>query len=213
MLPGLGANPRVFECIDLPEFEEVFINWHTPSKTESLRDYAKKIAAQIDDPEPILIGLSFGGMMCMEVAKFIKPALVILLSSVKGHLELPWYYRLAGWLNLQKIAPKKWIKRDNPLLPWFMGLGTAKEKKMFEDMRIATDPVLLKWSIDQIIHWQNTEVPENTIQIHGSLDRMLPLRYTKPDHILPDAGHFMSVSHAEELSSLLAKILLPYRQK
>ena len=45
-MPGLGASPKIFEHISLPEetFELHFLEWKIPlSLDESLEDYAKQL--------------------------------------------------------------------------------------------------------------------------------------------------------------------------
>lgn len=53
-----------------------------------MADYAKRLSLQITDEQPILIGLSFGGMMAMELAKIIKVQKIVLLASAKSANEL-----------------------------------------------------------------------------------------------------------------------------
>ena len=74
-ISGLGADERVFSKFQFPEHELHFIKWIIPEKKESIQSYAQKLIGQVQDDYPILIGLSFGGMMCIEMAKRIKTKL------------------------------------------------------------------------------------------------------------------------------------------
>ena len=70
-IPGLAADKRVFRHIQLPgNFTPVFLEWIAPIKDETLPQYAYRLAEQIEINEPfIIIGLSFGGMLAVEIAK------------------------------------------------------------------------------------------------------------------------------------------------
>ena len=92
---GLGADERVFHKIDFSGYDVHFIKWITPQKNESIESYALRLTSQITKPLPVLIGLSFGGMMAVEVAKHIATEKIILISSAKSKNEIPFYFRTA----------------------------------------------------------------------------------------------------------------------
>jgi pimeloyl-ACP methyl ester carboxylesterase len=102
LFPGLGADERVFVNLDLSGFEPVFIQWIQPLKNETIEAYALRLTEQIPDENPSLIGVSFGGMIAVEVAKHIPAEKVILISSAKNGNEIPGYYPLAGKLQLDR---------------------------------------------------------------------------------------------------------------
>ena len=81
---GLGADERVFHKIDFSSYDVHFIKWITPKKNESIESYALRLTLQITKPLPVLIGLSFGGMMAVEVAKHIATEKIVLISSAKS---------------------------------------------------------------------------------------------------------------------------------
>lgn len=68
---GLGADERVFQKLDFFGFTTIFIKWVVPQEKETIEDYATRILNQITTTKPILIGLSFGGIIAVEVAKLI----------------------------------------------------------------------------------------------------------------------------------------------
>ena len=77
---GLGADERVFYKIDFGNCAVIFIKWIAPKKNESIECYAVRITAQITTTHPVLVGLSFGGMMAVEVAKHIATEKIVLIS-------------------------------------------------------------------------------------------------------------------------------------
>ena len=70
-----------------------------------------------------------------------------------------------------------------------------------------TDPVFLKWAIDKVARWENTILLKNIVHIHGTNDKILPYRFVKCDLTVQDGGHFMTLNKAEELTSILRKLL------
>lgn len=102
---GLGVDERVSKNIDFTGFNVTFINWIKPIPTENIEDYAKRLTTQIHTEKPVLIGLSFGGMMAVEVAKLISTQRIILIASAKTYTEIPFYFRWLGYLKMHKIIP------------------------------------------------------------------------------------------------------------
>ena len=64
LMPGMAANPSIFEYIDLPkeQFEIHWLEWVIPLNKESLSDYAKRMALNVVHENSVLIGVSFGGI-------------------------------------------------------------------------------------------------------------------------------------------------------
>ena len=72
-ISGLGADHTVFDRLDI-NGEKVCISWIPSFEWESLKDYARRLTAQVDTSEPfLLLGVSFGGMLAVEMNKFISP--------------------------------------------------------------------------------------------------------------------------------------------
>ncbi|MFM7021790.1 MAG: alpha/beta hydrolase [Flavobacteriales bacterium] len=205
---GLGVDKRVFKNLNSEGFDTTFILWITPKKNETIEAYAKRLCAQIKTERPILIGLSFGGMMAIEVAKLIETEKVILLSSAKTKYEIPWYFRLAGKTKIQKILPAKILSSSNAMLNWFFGITTDEEKTLLKTILNESNPQINRWSIDKIVSWKNKKIPNNLIHIHGTSDRILPFRYVKKDFTVEKGGHFMILNKAEEINVILKKILI-----
>ena len=71
-----------------------------------------------------------------------------------------------------------------------------------------TDHRYLLWSIEKILTWKNTFVPKNVIHIHGTADRVLPIRYIKCDYEIKGGGHFMTLNMPGDISDIIKKYLL-----
>jgi esterase/lipase len=88
VISGLGADHEVFHKLDLPGYELIHIKWVETKKNESLAAYATKLLPQITEANPIVMGLSHGGMLALEVSKQIQTEKIISLSSAIGYDEI-----------------------------------------------------------------------------------------------------------------------------
>ena len=103
--------------------------------------------------------------------------------------------------------PIKFLKTPNIFSNWFFGAKSKEEKKLLSEILIDTNPVFLKWAINQILNWQNTEFTSNVIHIHGTSDRILPIRFVKYDIKIENGGHFMTINKAKEINMILNDLL------
>ena len=90
-MPGMAASPKIFEFIDLSaSFDVICLSWITPEPEESIESYALRMCERVAHQEPILLGVSFGGVLVQEMAKHIKCHKVVVVSSVKSNKEFPF---------------------------------------------------------------------------------------------------------------------------
>jgi pimeloyl-ACP methyl ester carboxylesterase len=204
---GLGADERVFQYLDFSGFDTTFIRWTLPIKNETIENYAYQLTEQISKEKPILIGLSFGGMIATEVAKHIDTEKIIIIASAKTKNEIPFYYRLAGLFKIHKLLPTTIMKRPNIFSNWFFGTQSNEDKRMLANILQDTDAEFLKWAIDKIVNWTNQTRHKNLIHIHGTADRILPLCFVDCDLKVSGGGHFMTVNKADELTKKIRNLL------
>lgn len=208
IISGLGVDRRVFNKINFKGLKVAYLEWITPISTESISCYARRLSTKITTESPVLIGLSFGGMVAMEIAKMIDVRQVILLASAKDDNELPKLYKLIATLKFHKFIPAPILKSHHILSNYFFGVSLKEDKKLLKQILRDTDTKFLSWAINQIVNWKNRAIPNNLIHIHGSKDRIIPIRNVIPTFVIQGAGHFMTITHAKEIETLLQKILL-----
>lgn len=207
LFSGLGVAERAFQKLDFSGYECILIRWTEPLQRESMAAYALRLCKQVPDKDPILVGISFGGMVAIEVAKHLHAAKVILIASAKTRTELPGYYRLAGKLGLPHIVPATWIKHPNAITYWFFGVQLPEERRLLKQILNDTDPAFLKWALVRITTWKNETVPPGLLHIHGTSDRILPPRKIGNATPVRGGGHFMTITMAEEVSAVLSAAL------
>ena len=87
-LSGLGTDKRVFEYLTL-DYEFIPIDWIEPRRKETIEEYALRLSELIDKNEDFgILGVSFGGLVAIEISKILNPKLTILISSVETKNEL-----------------------------------------------------------------------------------------------------------------------------
>lgn len=206
-ISGLGADERAFERLTINGSSLYPLKWVDPLIKETLSSYAARMSVQIKDKNPVLLGLSFGGMIAVEIAKQIAVEKLILISSVKTIYEIPKWMRVAGTLNLHKLIPIKKNRFTEKADDRRMGIETMEEKAFVDHYREKADQKYIDWAIDQILNWRNISIPENTFHIHGENDRMFPLRNIQPTHVIKKGTHIMILNRGEEISSCIEQIL------
>lgn len=207
LFSGLGADHRAFKKLDFSGYNFTFVEWIKPEKNETIDGYAKRLLKQIETENPILIGLSFGGVMAIEVSKHIKTEKLIIISSIKKRADTPVYYKWIAKLGLHKLAPAKFYKKHNFITNWVFGVQGKEDKETLYQILKDTDACFLKWAMQQMFNWQNTSIRNNLVHIHGTKDRILPAKKAKPDIIIENGGHLMVLNKAEEISHYIRKII------
>ena len=205
LLSGLGADKRVFDFLDLHGFKLIHIDWIKPLEDEKIESYAHRLLLQIKTSRPTMIGVSFGGIIAIEIAKQIEINKLILISSVKTKAEIPFRYRLAGNLWMNKLIPAPLYRKANFVVYWLFGIRKKKEKELLKTIMDDADNDFVDWATNEIVTWENEKQVPNVVTIHGTADRIFPFK--EADHKVEHGGHLMVVSKADEVSRILRSIL------
>lgn len=208
LFPGVGANDRIFQNLELPGYEVVHIKWPKHKPDESLQSYVKKLLPQIKkDTKPVLIGLSFGGIVAIEVAKLIDPSKTIIISSIKTYHERPLKILFMNSLKFHRLLPGRFVVKFRFWLNWLFGKLKSDEMDLIELMLKEANIEFNEWAVDQLVHWKNEEIPDNLVHIHGTRDRIFPSFYIKDAIWIKGGSHFMVVNRAKEISKVIRREL------
>jgi pimeloyl-ACP methyl ester carboxylesterase len=206
-ISGFGADERIFSKVNFGNNSTHFISWLTPLKKESIEAYAKRMSEIIRHDSPILLGVSFGGIMSIEIAKIIKTDNVIIISSIKSFREIPLWMKLSSKLNLDKIIPLRSFPLIEPIENYNLGLENKEELNLVHEYRKNIGQQYTNWSVNQILRWKNEWQPAKLVHIHGGKDRIFPIKNIKADYVIADGGHFIIMNRAEKINQILAGIL------
>lgn len=212
-IPGLGMTTRLFKDLRLPNCNIIYIKWISPLKNETLPEYAGRLSTQIDSSKPfVLIGVSFGGMLAIEIAKKLQPLQTILVSSSKVSAELPSQLLIFKYIPLHLALSDVMCLK----LAWLIKnkLGVTKElEPVFKELLVLPPENYYSRAIHMILHWKNETVPSGVIHIHGNSDRILFYKKNIDyDHIIEDGTHFMILDRADEISKIIAEELNKYQR-
>jgi len=198
LLSGLGADKRIFDRLDLSGYKVHYIDWIKPLPDDTMKSYAQRLSSQIKSPHPILIGVSFGGMVATEIADQVATKKVILISSTRDSSAIPFYFRMLRYLPIYRWIPNNWLIKGNAIADWFFGVTLSDDKKLLRSILSATDPHFLRWALHQIVTWKKEADQLSISQIHGDSDRLLP--YRKADFSVRNGGHLIVHTHAPIVS-------------
>ena len=206
LIPGIGADHRVFETINIRGFETTILRWEHPYPNEPIEAYTKRLLPQVKHAAPVFIGLSFGGLIAAELTKHFPGSQLILISSIASVKELAWYSRLGAFLRMNKMFPGSFMKTPNGIIRWFFSIDPGHDRKLFDAILHDSDPDFLYWALNTLLHWKGNAL-HRLHHLHGADDRLIPVGNTSADIILPGAGHFMIVSHGPQISEILGNLL------
>ena len=213
-MPGLAASSLIFERIELPKstFEIYLLDWELPLPKETLKAYAERMAKLVTAPNPVLIGVSFGGVLVQEMAQFLKVKKLIIISSVKTNLEVPLRMKFAKSTKAYKLLPTSWLQNVELLAKYSFGDAIKRRFKLYEKYLSMREKVYLDWAIEQMLLWDRTEPDANVIHIHGTLDEVFPAKNIQ-NYIPVNGGtHIMILSKYRWLNENLPKIILENMQ-
>jgi pimeloyl-ACP methyl ester carboxylesterase len=208
-VPGLGASSTIFDYLQLPDekFELHFLEWLIPlSVDEKLENYVQRLIKEIKHPNPVLVGVSFGGIVVQEISKYIDTEKVIIISSVKDFNEIPKRLKILKITKAYKLFPAKKIARTGDFSAIKFNRTIRKRIEIYNKYLNVRDSIYLKWSIHNVLNWRPSSVTNNIIHIHGNKDEIFPIKYIN-DCIVVDGGtHVMILNKAKRISAILEDI-------
>ncbi|GFD96332.1 alpha/beta hydrolase [Tenacibaculum sp. SSH1-16] len=207
-VPGLAANTKIFERISLPEehFELHFLDWMLPTSIdESIQDYAQRLCAKIQHKNPILIGVSFGGIVVQEMSKIIDCKKIIIISSVKNNKEFPKRFKLVQVTKAYKLFPSKVISNIESYERYFFNDYLKKRAELYKIYLSIRDKKYLQWAIYNVLHWEQEKSIPGIIHIHGKKDEVFPIKYIKNAIEVENGTHVMILTKAKTISEILKK--------
>lgn len=209
-MPGMAASSAIFERIKLSEevFEMHLLEWVLPEKKETLQHYAKRMAEKIRHENPVLIGVSFGGILVQEMAQFVNPKKVIIISSVKSNKELPRRMKIAKTTKAYKILPTSLAQNVEALAKYAFGDLIKQRVKLYEKYMTMRDKNYLDWAIEQVVCWDRVELDEKVIHIHGDADEVFPSKNIKEFINVKEGTHIMILNRFRWFNSNLPEIIL-----
>lgn len=209
-MPGLAANPSIFEMISLPEdkFRIHWLDWLLPKPKEELENYVARLCKKVKHENPVLIGVSFGGVIVQEMAQLILVRRVIIISSVKCEKELPRRMRFVRCTKAFKILPTSLARHVDAFEKIAVGDFARKRAKLYKKYLSITDTRYLDWAIEQMVCWKRPEPYADVVHIQGNKDEIFPYRYIDGCITVPGGTHVMIINRFRWFNEHLEEIIL-----
>ncbi|WP_215226689.1 alpha/beta hydrolase [Echinicola shivajiensis] len=199
-ISGLGADRRVFDFLKL-DYELIPVDWIEPCEKETLKGYAVRLSKIIDPTsEFVLLGVSFGGLVALEISKVLKPKLTILISSAETKNELRPIYRKFGKSGLLELLPTNVFDPPRKIAHFIFG---TKNRELLNSILDDTNLKFAKWAVNELINWDNQDRIPNLLRIHGTKDKLIPWCGSGKVELIDGGEHFMIVDRAEEISEII----------
>lgn len=209
LMPGMAANPTIFENIKLSEehYKIHWLEWQIPTKNETLSEYAQRMCKFIKHDNVVLLGVSFGGILVQEMSKYIKLKKLFVVSSVKSHYELPKRLKLLKVTKAYKIIPTQLASNIDILTKYNFGEAIKKRANLYKKYMSVSDKTYLDWAIKQVVCWDQEEPHPNAIYIHGDKDAIFPHSCHGDCIVVKGGTHIMIINKYKWFNENLSKLI------
>ena len=209
MMPGLAASSMVFENIklDSKKYSLHRIDWIQPKKNESIKTYCVRLSKKIKHKNPVLLGVSFGGIIAQELDKIIKAKKLIIVSSVKSHKEYPILYKIARDYQLNNALPFGMF--DN-FIKFSLKLNINKLYKridLAERYLTERNEIYLEWAVWSLLNWKQEKYRPDLIHIHGDKDKVFPIENISKCIKIKGGRHEMIILKAKWFNENLPSLI------
>jgi pimeloyl-ACP methyl ester carboxylesterase len=210
LLPGLGADARLFapqaakfSGLDVPD-------WIPPHKGENLESFARRMMEAVHPSgEYVLGGVSFGGMVASEMARHLRPRALLLIASAATGTAVPGHGRFVIQTALRLgIFARRSPRPFWPALGWAFGATTPAARELLSQFFESAPPSFIQWGLEALLRWKPTSalvVP--VFHIHGATDRLIPSRRVRATAVVAGGGHLINVTHADEVNAFVRRVL------
>tara|TARA_B100000530_G_scaffold172647_1_gene108981 strand:+ start:75 stop:707 length:633 start_codon:yes stop_codon:yes gene_type:complete len=208
-MPGLAASSKVFENIklDSKKYSLHRIDWIQPKKNESIKTYCVRLSKKIKHKNPVLLGVSFGGIIAQELDKIIKVKKLIIVSSVKSHKEYPILYKIARDYQLNNALPFGMF--DN-FIKFSLKLNINKLYKridLAERYLTERNEIYLEWAVWSLLNWKQEKYRPDLIHIHGDKDKVFPIENISKCIKIKGGRHEMIILKAKWFNENLPSLI------
>ena len=210
-IPGLGTTSTVFERTTVPEgFQKHFIDWIEPlSDAEPIGAYVERLKKQVTHPNPIFAGLSFGGLIALELAQQFRSEKVMLISSFRNKNDLTLPVRALLRTKAYKIIPDIELGAVRRIIRQAYSVRSRVPLAKLLEMMGDHSPRYLRWSVRMIDEYE-LKLTYHQPELHsiiGDKDRLVQIWKNHPTRIINGGTHIAVYDQAPIVNNILAEIL------
>lgn len=210
MMPGMAAQPTIFNRIKLPveQFQIHWLEWMIPTDNESLQTYAKRMIAKVEHDNIVLLGVSFGGVLVQEMSKYMTLRKLIVISSVKSKHELPKRMKVAKFMKAYKFAPTQLLSNLDVLKKYAFNDTIAKRIDLYKTYLAVNDKRYLDWALKEMLCWEQESPIADAIYINGDSDAVFPHSCVGDSIVIKGGTHIMIIFKSQWFNENLPKLIL-----
>lgn len=210
LFPGIAADGRQFQPQRSLPFDLITPDWSVPHEGETLPDYARRMAEAVAWPERFVLGgVSFGGMVAVELARRLNPEGLVLIATCQSARGLTSVLRFLS--VLEKAIPDAALRTVSGSSRRFLNLVSnlsPEEQATLADMLHQTPLEMVRRASVMIRDWDGVpDVSCPRLWIHGGKDRVVPIKKVQPDVVIPGAGHQINWTHAGQVNALIRQFV------
>lgn len=204
-IPGMGTDERLFQRLA----PLIASNWtphyllHQAVPEETISAYGARLAKTLDGTKTplVLLGVSLGGPIAIEIAHRVPHAAVILVSTYKQKLEEPLLFKVVRRLPLYRWVPYGVTRRMVPFMARWTGTANREESQLLRAMFDDSSAAHFVWARHAIVQWTNTWLPETYLHINGTHDHIFASANSHATHLIQGGTHNMVLNQARALAA------------
>lgn len=149
---------------------------------------------EVKHPNPVLLGVSFGGILVQEMAKVIPVKRLIIVSSVKSKHELPKKMIWAKYTKVYKLLPTGLVSNIELLRNMHLVMQSPSDWLYTRNTYLYVIKKYIDWSLDCIINWDQEKESPGVIHIHGDKDPVFPIQYIQNAIVIKGGTHIIIIN-------------------
>lgn len=203
LLPGMMADHRL-----LAEQQAAFPNliippWPEHHPSDTIASFAEKIADPLRPIGPCVVGgVSFGGIVALELARHLNSPGCILISSISSPREMPFRFRILRPIG---FLPEPAFNATTFAITRLFRSSMRRGVKRRSDQMLASP--FFSWATRAILRWKGCDPAIPIAQIHGDSDLTFPIGLTQPDHVVKGAGHMLVATHSDIVNEFIKQFV------
>ncbi|GLR16268.1 alpha/beta hydrolase [Portibacter lacus] len=210
-IPSFGTDSTLYDNLKSSggiDHPALFTEWLPVQDCQTFEDYASHFIDHYHiTSNDILIGVSLGGVLSIEINKVQPVKKIIAISTIKTKLEKPMLFRVLQKSGTYKLFSPNLMKFGLDILMPFYGKNISSYH-WFRRVFKSSDNEFLKWSFNRIVCWENESLPDNIVHVHGTRDPLFPLKNgANIDYKIKNGTHAMIRFNSEEIASIIKQEL------
>jgi pimeloyl-ACP methyl ester carboxylesterase len=206
LLPGLGADERMFGSIDPSGLPLVPCRHLVPARKENLPSFAQRTAEHLDiGTGDVIGGASFGSMVAAAIAHQRRVRALVLIGGALDGSSL----RPIPGAKITRFLPafilRPLLRSDRILQHAFAVEGPEAQNFIRAMLTEAPDDLLLQGSRMLLAYRAGQPPPCPVFAIHGGRDPIMAPPVPGCS-IIPEAGHGLLWTHGHQITAFLRQL-------